>query len=214
MFRTVALVLLALVGMAAMPGQAFGQLATGRSGISTEVPMQHVRAFRELTRFGRCYVERKRDRALALIATTPGTPEEAQTFSRLIRREESCLSSGTTMNLSIVYLRGVIAEAFLRSDAGVPESYRLPAPTVAEVRNLGDTARCYTSGHRGEVRGLLATEPGTPEEVAAVQLLWNDFRACLPADAAIRLNATWIRFLLAEALLRLAPQTAVPAPGT
>jgi hypothetical protein len=213
-FRAAAFVLLSLVGMAGMTHQAIGQVAPGRSGMSTETRLENVRAFRDLSRFGRCYVDRHRDRALSLIATTPGTPEEEQIFRRLIRGDQYCLHPGTTVNLSVIYFRGVIAEGLLRSDAGVPASHRLPAPTVAEVRSLGDVARCYASGHRVQVQNLLATEAGSPEELAAVQSLWNDFRSCLPPDARIRLNATWIRFLLAEALLRLAPDAAAPAAGS
>ena len=212
--RAAALVLLALVGMAGMTGQAFGQIAPGRSGMSTAMRLDNIRAFRDLSRFGRCYVDRHRDQALSLIATTPGTPEEDQLFRRLIRGDQHCLAPGTNVTLSIIYFRGVIAEGLLRSDEGVPESYRLPAPTLAEVRSLGDVARCYASGHRVQVQNLLATEAGTEEEVAAVQSIWNDFRTCLPPDARIRLNATWIRFLLAEAMLRLGLDAAAPASGT
>ena len=173
--------------------------------------LDNVRAFHDLSLFGRCYVSNHRNEALSLIATAPGTREEDQVFRRLIRGDQYCLFPGTTVTLSAIYFRGVIAEALLRSAAGVPASYRLPAPSLAEVRNLGDVARCYASGHRVQVQDLLTIEPGTPEEVAAVQSLWNDFRTCLPPDAGIRLNATWIRFLLAEALLRLAADAAAPA---
>ena len=210
-FRTVVLGLLALVGMAGMTRPALGQIATGRSGMSTEMRLENVRAMRDLIRFGRCYVSMHRNQALSLLATTPGTAEEGEVFRRLVRVEQNCLFPGT-MTLSAVYFRGAIAEAFLRSPEGVPASYRLPAPTLAEVRHLGDVARCYASGHRVQAQNLLATEAGSPEELAAVQSIWNDFRTCLPADARVRLNATWIRFLLAEALLRLDP--AAPASGS
>jgi hypothetical protein len=102
-----------------------------------------------------------------------------------------------------VFARGAIAEGLLRSE-GVPDNYRLPAPTPAEARDLHGVARCYTSGHRTEVETLLQTQPGSPEEVKAVAALWNDFRTCMPGFK-VRLNAPWIRFLLAEALLRLEP---------
>ena len=213
-FRTAALVLLSLVGMGGMSGQAFGQIAPGRSGMSTGMPLENVRAFHDLSLFGRCFVRNQRNQALSLIATTPGTPEEDQIVRRLVRRgDPNCLFPGDSVTLSVVYLRGVIAEALLRSDTGLPANYRLPAPTAAEVRNLGDVARCYASGHRTQVQNLLATEPGTAEEVAAVQSLWNDFRVCFPPNTRIRMNATWIRFLLAEALLRLALDAAAPASG-
>jgi hypothetical protein len=195
-----------------MTGEALGQLAPGRSGISTADRLENVRAFRELNTFGRCYAATNRNEALSLLATNPGTREEGEVFRTLMRGEQSCLFPGSRMELPVIYFRGVIAEGLLETNTSVPASYRLPAPSVGEVRDLGGVARCYVVGHRAQVQSLLATGAGSPEEVAAVQALWNDFRACLPPDARIRLNATWIRFLLAEALLRLAPD-AVPAAG-
>ena len=213
-FRAVAFAILTLVGMAGITHQALAQIATGRSGMSTEMRQDNIRAFRDLSRFGRCYANTNRNQALTLIATTPGSTEEEQVFRRLVRGDQHCLYGGTRVTLSVVYFRGVIAEALLRSDEALPESYRLPAPSVAEVRSLDEVARCYASGHRSQVQTLLATEAGSAEEVAAVQSLWEDFRTCLPAEARVRLNATWIRFLLAEALLRLAPEARATASGS
>ena len=199
--RTGAFLLLCLAGTATISGAAVGQ---GRSGMSTDVPIENARLYRDLSRFGRCFVEGKRNRALALIATVPGSQEEAQAFGRL-NREQGCLLPGNNISIPTVYYRGIIAEALYHANEGVPESHILPAPTVDEVRTLSDTARCYASGHRPQVQGLLATELGSAEQGAAVASLWEGFRACLPPEARIRLNATWIRFLLAEALLRLPP---------
>jgi hypothetical protein len=74
------------------------------------------------------------------------------------------------------------------------------------VRDLHGVARCYTSGHRNEVEALMKIHPGSQEEVKAVAALWEDFRKCMP-KFQVRLNAPWIRFLLAEALLRIEPNT-------
>ena len=208
--RAAALVLLALAGTAGTAPQATGQVATG----SSETALGNVRAFRDLSRFGRCYVNNYRDTALSLIATTPGTPEEDRVFRRMIRGNQLCLHPGTNVTVSVIYFRGVVAEGLLHADTPLPASYRLPAPTVSAVRSLADVALCYVNGHQVQVQGLLATEAGSPEEVAAVQSLWNDFRTCLPPEARIRLNAPWIRFLLAEALLRFDPAAAAPASAS
>jgi hypothetical protein len=117
----------------------------------------------------------------------------------------ACLPGGTRMSMPIVFARGAIAEGLLRSD-GVPDEYRLPSPAPSETRDLHGVARCYTAEHRTEVEKLLQVAPGTPQEVKAVAGLWEDFRKCMPGFN-VRLNAPWIRFLLAEALLRLRANT-------
>ena len=58
---------------------------------------------------------------------------------------------------------------------------------------------------------MLATRAGSAEELAATTALWNDFRTCLPRHFNVRLNAPWIRYLLAEAILRLAPPAPIPS---
>jgi hypothetical protein len=211
-FQRVALALLTGTATLALGGgEAIGQ--GGRSGHSTSEASSNVRPFAELSAFGRCYVRTNRNRALAFIATAPGSPEEGEFHTRWITGEQYCLSggSGTVVSVSTIYMRGAIAEGLIRSEDGVPASLALPVPIVAEVRDLGDVARCYASGHRAEIQGLLATDVGTPQETAAVAGLWNDFRACMPQNMRVRLNAPWIRFLLVEGLLRL-PRTG-PTPS-
>jgi hypothetical protein len=194
------------LGLLCLGEAAPAQFGTGQSGSSTTVPLGNVQAYRELQLFGSCYARNQRKAALALIATVPGSTEEAKSFRKLLYGEQViCLSGGSRMSMPVVFARGAIAEGLLRTE-GVPDTYRLPSPSPADVRDLHGTARCYTSGHRGEVQKLLQTEPGSAEEAKAVRGLWNDFRACMPG-ATVRLNAPWIRYLLAEALLRLGPNT-------
>ncbi|HVR89585.1 MAG TPA: hypothetical protein VHG29_00635 [Novosphingobium sp.] len=174
--------------------------------MSTSSPLTNVRAFSELRAFGACIARTRRGHALAVIAAVPGSPEEDKALREGVYGEHvTCLFGGTRMSMPAVFARGAIAEGLLRSD-GVPEDYRLSAPTPAEAKDLHGVARCYTQGHRTEVQTLLQTQAGSPEELKAVAALWEDFRVCMPGFN-VRLNAPWIRFLLAEALLRLGPVT-------
>jgi hypothetical protein len=207
-FRHSALILAALAGMAG-PGQpALGQ--AGRSGHSTSGELGNVKLLRDLDAFGRCFAATDRKTSLALIATKPGSAEEEEVYRKLARLDQVCLFGGTRMASSVVYIRGAIAEGLL-GEGGVPPNLLLPAPAPAEVTSLSEAARCYTAGHRAEVQALLKMNAGTKEEVAAVAALWPGFKACLPKRANVRLNALWIRFLLAEALLRLSPSAAAPS---
>lgn len=198
------LMLLALVAALSQAGVAHAQ--SGRSGMSTGAPLTNVDAYRDLSAFGHCYARTNRSGALAFIATTPGSREEARVFDRLIGGERyTCMAGGTETNASLVYFRGVVAEGLLKAGQGVPDNLVLAIPTVAEVSDLGGVARCYAAGHSAEIQSLLETNVGSREETAAVAALWEDFRACFPEGFRVRLNAPWIRFLLAEAMLRLPP---------
>ena len=196
----------AVVAVTLLTQPASAQMASGRSGMSTSAPLNNVSAFNELQKLGECFAKHHRKQALAIIATVPGSAEENDVFKRLFSGErETCLFGGTHMSMSTIYARGVIAEGLLRSE-GVTQEYVLPAPTAAEARDLHGVARCYAMGHQAEIQTLLQTKAGSPAEVKAVAAIWEDFRACMPGFN-VRLNAPWIRFLLAEALLRLAPDT-------
>lgn len=198
--RLLALFTLVAALFQAGPAQAQG----GRSGMSTGAPLTNVDAHRDLSAFGHCYARTHRSAALALIATTPGSREESRVFDRLVGGERyTCMAGGTETNASLIYFRGVIAEGLLKAGQGVPDNLVLAIPTVAEVSDLGGVARCYAAGHSTEIQSLLATNVGSREDSAAVAALWDDFRACMPAGFRVRLNAPWIRFLLAEAALRL-----------
>jgi hypothetical protein len=184
-------------------------MAPGRSGISTSAPLTNLKPYRELQSFGTCFARSRPKEALAIIATVPGSAEETKVLRRLVYGErEACMAGGTTMSMPNIFARGAIAEGLLRT-GGVPDTYRLASQSPAEVRDLHGVARCYASSHRAETEKLLLTHPGSPEEAKAVGALWEDFRTCMP-KFKVRMNAPWIRYLLAEALLRLEPNTTSP----
>jgi hypothetical protein len=196
----------AAIAIVLCSGEAAAQFGTGQSGTSTSTPVSNVRPYKELQAFGTCLARTARNAALAVVATVPGSRDEDKVLKKFVYGERStCLFGGTEMRIPDVFARGVIAEGLLRS-GGVPAEFRLPAPAPSEVRDLHGAARCYASGHRGDVGKLLQTDPGTPQEVKAVAEIWDEFRKCMP-NLKVRLNAPWIRFLLAEALLRVEPNT-------
>lgn len=212
LFRSAAFILLPLALVAGMAGAAHGQLGTGRSGSSTLEYMDRAAGMRELVTFGRCYARNSRNDSLSLIATRPTSREEADVYRRLFSGDSlMCLTAGMTMRAPLGYVRGAIAEGLFRAGQGVPATHMLAAPTVAQVRNLSDAARCYAAGHREQVRALLALAPGTREEFEAVQALVSGFFACMPPGARIDGDATLIRYRLVEGLLRLPPNA--PAPS-
>lgn len=191
----------ALAAIASAPAQA--QVSPTR-GMSTSRTAENVNALRELGAFGACMARFHRATALEFIAREPGSREEQEYFQRAVGGERvDCYGrGGSWTNASLIYWRGVIAEGLLNQQAPLPANLMLSSPTVDQVRDLDDVARCYVSNHRNEARTVLATRLGSPEETAAIGAIWGELRACFPAGLNVRLNAPWIRFLLAEALLR------------
>jgi hypothetical protein len=198
--------ILAAAGAVGLAGAGQAQLAPGRSGHSSAYYVGQEEAMREVGLFGRCYAERQRNQALALIATRPSSREEAETYRNLFRRDNQiCLPNGMSLQAPLAYVRGAIAEGLVKAGTGVPASHLLPAPAVAEVRNLSDVARCHVAGHRSAIRPLLDTKPGSREEYQAVAAQMDGLEACTPAGVKLQFDSTVIRYRLAEALLRLAP---------
>lgn len=163
-------------------------------------------AMRTLAVFGTCYARLNTDEALALIATEPASREEAETYRRLFRRDnQSCLGEATEMRLPIALVRGAIAEGLYKRRVPLPANLSQTAPAAGEVRTLSEAARCYTVGHREQVRSLLEQTPlGSRREYDALSAMAGDFFQCVPETArGRRFDPTQVRFRLAEALLRL-----------
>jgi hypothetical protein len=185
--------------------------ATGRSGMSTADALGNVNAFTDLSHFGRCMASTNRQGAFTVLATAPGSREEGAAIDPVLHRGLNCLHGGTSTTASTVYLRGVIAEGLLTDRTPLPANL-VQTPIAADaVRNTGDIGRCFVGSHRAEGTALLATRLGSAEEMAAVRGLWTNFNACIPRRFSIRLNAQWIRFIIAEALLRVPAGAAAPA---
>ncbi|MFL6845846.1 MAG: hypothetical protein ACJ8ER_13290 [Allosphingosinicella sp.] len=188
-------------------GAAPAQLATGRSGSSTMSYLGQEEVWREIGFFGLCYADQNRDEALQLIATAPGSREEALTYKKLFSKPyQSCLGDVSTLAVPLNMVRGSIAEGLLKKHVPIPASLLLAAPAPGAITTISEAARCYAVGHRTEVRGLLDTIPGSKKEFAALVPMVSEFTRCVPPKArGLAFDPTQIRFRLAEALLRLPP---------
>jgi len=161
-----------------------------------------------LSDYGKCYASTERKDALKLVATRPGSVEEAQTYKQLFQKPyQSCLGSVTTLRVWHLMVRGAIAEGLYKKKIPVPANLAVAAaPAGEQVRNISDAAVCYAAAHRGEAQSLVdSTRPGTKEEYGAVSALFPGFAECIPATArkSMQLDTTLVRFRIAEALWRL-----------
>jgi hypothetical protein len=202
------------LGAFVFSGTAFAQTPQGRSGMSTADTVSNMNAYRELRNFGICLARTERSAAIAIIAAAQNSPEEQRAMQGTVFGEltTNCMGGGDRTTMSATLARGTVAEGLLLS-GGVPPQLLRPAPSPEEVRDLAGAGRCYAAGHQAEIRALLATQISSPQERAAAAALWPEFRPCL-ARYNIRLNPVWIRYILAEGLLTLAPSSPAPAPAT
>jgi hypothetical protein len=206
----------ALIGTAALltagswPQAASAQLAPGLSGSSSQQTMDGGEAMRTLRVFGSCYATRNAADAWTLIATEPGSRQEAETYRRLFRRDtQGCLGEFTELRLPVFMVRGAIAEGLYIRRVATPQQLAVPAPAPgASVRTLSEAARCYAAAHPDRVRALVEnTAPGSGPEHTALSAMAPDFFRCVPETARGRqFDSTQIRYRLVEALLRM------PAP--
>jgi hypothetical protein len=193
---------------AVFASSASAQLATGRSGSSTMSYIGAEQVWGELDSFGRCYARQNTKSALALIATDPGSADEARVYRKLFSKPYmSCLGDVTSLNAAHDMVRGAIAEGLLKKKVPIPASMTLaPPPPGRPGRTISEAARCYVAAHRDEAMALLDTPPGSKKELAAATEMLPEFDRCIPVTArALPLNSILVRYKLAEALLRLRP---------
>jgi hypothetical protein len=199
----------AAVALAAIAAPAGAQIAFGRSGSST---MRYTSDEQEIQRgiwtFGRCFANQRPRDAKALLATAPGSEDEAKTYRRVMKGEQSCLGYFSSMSMSPLSARGAIAEGMYRravDRAAAP----LPAATAAPGRTLSASMRCFVALQPAKAKALIfETGPGGRDE-AAIQ---DDYQRCLPEDFRVTMPATTFRFAVAEALYQGTPATVGQRP--
>ena len=214
--RSLALAAFGMAALACGAQPAAAQLATGRSGSSSMTYLDASQIWPILDVYGACYAMRNKGAAFQLLATQPNSPEEAKVYRKLFAKPyQSCLGDVTALTgVPISMVRGAIAEGLYRKKVAVPaELIAGPLPADRRAKNLAEAARCYTASNPGKVKSLLSdTKVATKEEAAAVEALMPHFAQCIPAGARqLSVASTQIRYRLAEALLRMPPETTASA---
>ena len=200
---------MAAMGLAVMvAAPASAQIAPGYSGSSDGGVdyMGNEEVWQALRVFGTCYARVNAPHALELIATEPGTQAERNAVRRAIRDPQNCFGYVSRVRAPYATLRGAVAEGLWRRRVAIPTALRQAPPAPgAESRNLYEAARCVAATQGDQIRGLLATSMGSRgEREAAGALLSGPFRRCVPSEVGtLTMSPMSIRYLLAEALLRL-----------
>jgi hypothetical protein len=170
----------------------------------------------ELSAASACVIGRNAAAADPILATAPFSAAERQAAIRLSSDMQRCTHASAGLATQINKLRGAVAEALYEARFATPVAARTPAleaaplprPTEVEADTLAmiapmyQLADCATPRQPDLARAVLATDPGTPAEAAAVAALNPTFVACVPAGTQLRIDPKFLRLLFAEALYR------------
>ncbi|HEY5710836.1 MAG TPA: hypothetical protein VIT38_02980 [Allosphingosinicella sp.] len=168
-----------------------------------------------------CVVERAGPRTRNLIATIPGTADEARIISSFQSRLDWCFDAaegGISFPWNV--MRGGIAEVFYHRafPAGLPATPATPSAAAAtawaqpraaafassegaQMEMLHSVARCVVVRQPATVSTLLAAAPLSAGEGAAMRTLQPDLSACLTSGITFTASRQSLRGLLAEAAL-------------
>ena len=171
----------------------------------------------DVLRAAACVAGRDSGSADALLGTAPYSNDERDRAVRLLRAAERCLRLSSPIATSALLFRGAVAETLYESRFAQPASARNPAAAAAPSFRAADVngrddaafltssfelAQCTAPRQPDLIRALLATEPGSDAETAALTALYPAFGACVPAGTQLRVDKGGIRAMLAESLYR------------
>lgn len=199
--------LLILFSSLLVPAAAAAQIDPGRAGSSSLQTYGHREAMSVLAEFGTCFASRSRTPAFELLATRPGSIEEAQVYKRLFRAQnQSCLSLTSELRVPYQLVRGSIGEGMYRKAIAVPPQLAVQtAPTAEQVKNVADAALCFAAKEPATVQALAATKVGSDAEQERIEALFPRLATCFPPNAQKmpKFMTTSLRFQLTEAAWRL-----------
>jgi len=175
-----------------------------------------------------------------MLATPPYSVREREDGARILRLIQRCQRSRGALTTSSALLRAAIAEALYESRFATVQAARSPEVPVASFLQVAAAttrpdaaglvpayamAQCTAARHPEPIRALLATEPGTPAEAAALTALNPAFVSCVTGSLTLNMDMKTLRGVLAESLFRwsiaqrdgasspYAAAAAGPAPG-
>lgn len=162
--------------------------------------------------YAKCAVQRYE--GAELLATQPGSPEEAEVLAEYGRR--SCAAPSSNSGL----LRGVVAEQLFKDDFGAigsqptrdsieiftVDSSELEAMDANGKKRLEMVAfgTCVAAAYPAKSTELLQTGTGSPAESKLIAEIQPAFSSCLSEGDQLRLEKPELRGVVAEGVYRLA----------
>ena len=190
-------------------------LPPASSSTRTEAVVEAPQA--ELLRAASCLIDRDAEAGTPLLGSAPYSREEREHAQRALRAGERCLRLRRPIASTALLLRGAMAESLYETRFADPATPRdPPAATAPLFRPEAATSRddagslapsfamaeCAAAREPATVRALLASDPATDSESAALQLLNPVFVQCVTAGTSLNVDRASIRAILAESLYR------------
>lgn len=165
-------------------------------------------------RYARCIANKRTGSARRLLEVT--TEAEYETYNRVLGREVTCSSlvdsviqqTGQSVAMSRDVYRGNMAEAVMRSAGAQPVPAALPLQaqysspfTEVSGRNVvvEEMGVCLAATQPAAVAGVLASDPASAGEAAAIRVMTPMLVQCLTANAKLTANRQALRATMAEA---------------
>jgi hypothetical protein len=160
-------------------------------------------AVQALHKFSRCVALRYPTRAANLLALDYRTPEYGAAIRKLAQSQTSCTRG--TLRFNGVLMAGGLAETLLERDGIAGLGVRLSAEMAIEARDdIEFTSLCVVRKTPDAVVALLATDPASAEEKAALDRITPMLAGCIRGGTQVRFNRPGLRALLALAAYRIA----------
>jgi hypothetical protein len=184
---------------------------------SRQAPTEAART--DVLRAAACLVGRNADAGAPLLRAAPFSRDEREQATRGLRQAERCIRLRDGLATTVLIFRGAVAEALYEAQFPQPPAPRDPAAAVlpffqpAAAATLDNAAGmtptyaladCTVAGHSDLVRALLAADPDSDAESAALQALNPVWGACVPPNTSLAINRREVRAILAESLYRWA----------
>ena len=179
-------------------------------------------ALRLGNRLAACAVGHNRGGTVAMLEEFPASTGEMIASRRVWHTWRSCYNqigeSEDALATPRRVMRAQLAEALYEHDFASGRDRprrlaRLPSPVaprdpanrdeaVQLSARAAGFATCVVAARRPDALALLATEPASPEEEAAIRRMLPQFRSCLSPGAPLEINFPLFRGFVAEALYR------------
>lgn len=218
-----ALVALAACAMA-MPAAAQDSAWRLKSPKQETLTQSNADAVAALVNYTHCIVERRYDKARAVVGESFQTPAQATLARKIIMNrgvDEPCLNSG--FNMTLRYPPGMMVEALalnlVRKDypdlaAVVASTPAVPEQEQAAEARIGGTeafGRCVVRRDPQSAQALVLSRYASREESVAISGLRDDLGPCLAAGQKLAMNPWFLRGVVSIAGYRLGQEIA-PRP--